>query len=78
MADPAPISKSTYETGMRITFEPRSGSVFVWFRGRLAVLPGAFDTEDEALAAGETYCARLGWRPGPPRHVPRVQLRSAW
>lgn len=63
---------------MRITFEPRSGSVIVWFRGRLAVLPGPFGTEDQALDAGEAYCARLGWRPGRPRPVPSVLLRSAW
>lgn len=78
MAEPSRAPKPVYETGMRITFEPRSGSVMVRFRGRLTVLAGVFGTEDEAVDAGETFCRDRGWRPGPLRPVPSVTLRSAW
>lgn len=78
MAEPSRLPRHAYETGMRITFEPRSGRVAVRFRGRLTVLPGTFGTEAEAMHAGETYCRQRGWRPGPPRPVPPAILRSAW
>jgi hypothetical protein len=67
-----------YETGMKITFEPRSQTAIVSFRGRLTVLPGRFATEDAAVAAGETFCRQHGWRPVRQRPAQRVMLRSAW
>ncbi|MBX7200112.1 MAG: hypothetical protein K1X51_12155 [Rhodospirillaceae bacterium] len=73
-----PILTRTYETGMQITFEPRSGAVVVRFRGRLTILPGPFSSDREAIDAGEAHCRQCGWRPGPPRPMPTVTLRSAW
>ena len=82
MAEPTfahpPALKRLYEAGMRITFEPRSGSVVVRFRGRVTVLPGVFGSEDQAVDAGETFCRQHGWRPTPLRAAPAVVLRTAW
>ena len=50
-----------YETGMRITFDPRAKSVAVAFRGRVTVLAGPFDSETAAVAAGEAFCVKQGW-----------------
>ena len=63
-----------YETGMKVTYEPRSQTVIVAFRGRLQVLPGRHACESEALNAGESYCRSLGWRP----QKQTASLRSAW
>lgn len=70
--------KHAYETGMKITFEPRSRTVMVKFRGRLTVLPGQFGSEGEAVSAGETFCRQCGWRPAPVRAAPTGAFRSAW
>jgi hypothetical protein len=63
-----------YETGMKVTYEPRSQTVIVAFRGRLQVLPGRYPSESEGLTAGESFCRVRGWRPE--RQTP--SLRSAW
>lgn len=67
-----------YETGMKITYEPRSKTVMVNFRGRVTMLPDVFGTESEAVNAAESYCRQQGWRPVAPRTAPKVVLRSAW
>ena len=67
-----------YETGMKVTFEPRSKAVIVNFRGRVTMLPETYASEAEALLAGEAFCRRNGWRPAPPRLGPPAKLRSAW
>jgi hypothetical protein len=63
-----------YETGMKITYEPRSKTVIVAFRGRLQVLSGPYENESEALAAGEAYCRLKGWSPA----EAKAKLRTAW
>jgi hypothetical protein len=60
-------SAKQYEPGMRITFDPATKRARVAFRGRLIELPGSFDTELDAVRAGEEHCKRNGWveRPEP-------------
>jgi hypothetical protein len=65
---------SGYENGMQVTYEPRSQTVIVAFRGRLQVLPGRYVSESDGLAAGESFCRLQGWHP---RKGPAA-LRSAW
>ena len=48
-----------YEPGMSISLENRKCIVF--FRGQKHVLPGEFNTFDEARRAGEEFCRKLGW-----------------
>lgn len=63
-----------YENGMKISYEPRSQTVIVSFRGRLQVLPGRYASESEGVSAGESFCRVRGWRPD----QPMAALRSAW
>ena len=62
-----------YETGMKVTYEPRSRTVIISFRGRLMVLPGRYATEGEGVSAGESYCRLQGWRPAISK-----AFRAAW
>jgi hypothetical protein len=63
-----------YEAGMKVTYEPRSRTVIVAFRGRLQVLPGRYESESEGLSAGESFCRLQGWHP---QKAP-ASVRSAW
>ncbi len=54
---------NVYEPGMTITYDASSKRVVIAFRGRIAVLPGTFDTEAMGKAAAETHCMKLGWNP---------------
>ena len=66
-----------YEPGMHITHDSRTHKVTVTFRGRIVELPEPCETEDQAIHAGEAYCAEHGWRPAKPRdsHAGRSILR---
>ena len=55
--------KPSYESGMKITYDPTSQRVVVAFRGRIKVLPDSYDTEDSGIKAGEMHCLQLGWNP---------------
>ena len=55
--------KSTYETGMKVTYDPTSKRVVVAFRGRIIVLPGTYDSASTGISAGESRCRELGWNP---------------
>lgn len=67
----------TYENGMKVTYDPVSGRVIVAFRGRISVLPASFDSEIDAIQAGETHCRSLGWVPAPKENADR-RFRSPW
>lgn len=54
---------SSYEPGMKITYDPISQRVVVAFRGRIVVLPETYENEPSARAAAEAHCRRLGWVP---------------
>ena len=69
--------KNTYEIGMKINYDPVSKRAVVAFRGRITVLPIAYETESEAFAAGESHCRSLGWAPAPRKDVQRG-FRSLW
>jgi hypothetical protein len=73
-AKPYPV-KSTYEPGMKISYDKISKRVVVAFRGRITVLPETYDVEETGIAAGEGHCRHLGWRPLE-RVKPARQLRS--
>lgn len=51
-----------YEIGMSVQWDGMTGQVTVTFRGERHVLPGAYRTRDEGMAAGEAYCRSRGWR----------------
>lgn len=68
--------KHTYEPGMKVRFEPRSKRVVVSFRGKITVLPEPYETEDQAVAAGESHCRRAGWNPGHAAADGRQLIRS--
>lgn len=69
--------KSEYEAGMKVVYDPQSRRVIVNFRGRVHVLPDAYDSELDAVAAGERHCLNLGWHreDGEGR---RSRVRSPW
>ena len=67
----------SYETGMKVNYDPDTGRVIVAFRGRIVVLPEQFDSECAGVAEGENYCRRNGWSPGEHDRSSR-RLRSAW
>jgi len=46
---------------MKITYDPTSKRVVIAFRGRISVLPDAYESETQGLAAGEFHCRKLGW-----------------
>ena len=78
-AEPEPVPKlrattNGYEFGMKVTYEPRSQTVIVAFRGRIQVLPGRYASESEGLSAGESFCRVQGWQP----QEPPGSVRSAW
>lgn len=49
-----------YEAGMQIIFDLMSGMVVVSFRGTVKML-GPFQTQRQAIVAGEQYCRERGW-----------------
>lgn len=51
-----------YEPGMRIVYDPARNAVTVFFRGKVRQLEGAYYSEEEARAAAESVCRRLGWK----------------
>ena len=69
--------KPHYEAGMKVVYDPQSRRVVVNFRARVQVLPESYDSEPEAVAAGERLCRELGWQP---REGARSQgqLHSPW
>ncbi len=70
-------TRSEYETGMNVVYEPQSRRVVVNFRGRVQVLPDSYDSEYEAVTAGELHCRDLGWRPHDGKGH-QSQLHSPW
>ncbi len=70
-------TKPDYEAGMKMLYDALSRRMVVSFRGRLTVLPDAYDNEAEALKAGERHCREHGWAPQKDKRAP-VALRRAW
>ncbi len=67
------MNPKNYEPGMRITFDARSKTAAVAFRGRVITLPDQFTSEHEAVSAAENYCRKHGWVDKP---VPAIPARS--
>lgn len=63
-----------YETGSKITYEPRSKTVIVNFRGRVTALPGPFDTESAAMNTAEGPLPPTGLAPGAAAQCPQGGL----
>jgi len=61
---------------MRISYDSKSKRVTVTFRGRVSVLTGEYETEREAVKAGEDYCRRNGWNDKPAPTVGRSMLKK--
>jgi hypothetical protein len=57
------FTRLSYEAGMKITYDATSKRVVIAFRGRITVLPGTYESEGEAIGAGELFCRRQGWVP---------------
>ena len=69
--------KSEYEAGMKVFYDPLSNRVVVSFRGRITVLPDAYENETEAVAAGERHCRQNGWIPQDDETA-TAGVRRAW
>ena len=63
--------KRSYEPGMKVTYDASSKRVIVAFRGRISVLPDAYESEAQGTAAGEFHCRTLGWNPQARPHQAR-------
>jgi hypothetical protein len=61
------MMKTPYEPGMKVSYDAVSHKVTVAFRGRVTILPGQFETQDQADWAGENYCRHHGWHPATPK-----------
>lgn len=68
--------KSSYEPGMKISYDPGTKRVVVAFRGRITVLPDTAETEAAAIAAGERHCHNLGWAPSDKDSTRKKHFRS--
>lgn len=52
-----------YETGMKLVYDAHTKRMVVSFRARLTVLPATYESEQEAIQAGEQFCRQHGWKP---------------
>jgi len=62
---------------MKVTYDHVSNRVIVMFRGRIVVLPDRYETEAAGIAAAESHCRKLGWRPQDSNGKHR-QIRCLW
>lgn len=68
--------KSSYEPGMKISYDPGTKRVVVAFRGRITVLPDTQETEAAAITAGERHCQKLGWVSSDTDSIRKKHFRS--
>ncbi len=72
----APV-KTTYEPGMKISYDRVSMRAVVSFRGRIMALSQNCMSETEAVTQGEAHCRHLGWNLATQGNSAR-KFRSLW
>jgi len=75
MSTGAAMSPTSYEPGMRISYDAASKLVTITFGGRVITLNGEYETERDAVKVAEDHCRRNGWIEKPTPTVGRSMLR---